>query len=71
MNQANQTNQAEQTRDEAIEQFNDRMSNACTQADRDEATRLLAGRLCSMADAQRLCRDWMTQQRQAAREAQQ
>ena len=47
--------QAEQTRDEAIEQFNERMSNACTDADRAEATRLLAGRLCSMADALRLC----------------
>ena len=47
------------------------MSNACTQADRDEATRLLAGRLCSMADALRLYRDWMAQQDQAAREARQ
>ncbi len=67
----NTTTQAEQTRDEAIEQFNERMSNACTQADRDHATRLLAQRLCSMADAQRLCRDWMAQQDQAAREARQ
>jgi carboxypeptidase C (cathepsin A) len=66
-----QVTQAEETREEAIEQFNERMSNACTQADRDEATRLLAGRLCSMADAQRLCRDWMAQQDQAAREARQ
>lgn len=57
--------QAEQTRDEAIEQFNERMSNAITAADREEATRLLAGRLCSMADAQRLCRDWMAQQQTA------
>lgn len=64
----NAATQAEQTRDEAIDQFNERMSNACTAADRAEATRLLAGRLCSMADAQRLCRDWMAQQQQAARE---
>lgn len=64
----NQATQAEQTRDEAIEQFNERMSNACTDADRAEATRLLAGRLCSMADALRLCQDWYSQQEQAARE---
>lgn len=57
----NQATQAEQTRDEAIEQFNENMSNACTDADRAEATRLLAGRLCSMADAQRLCQDWYAQ----------
>ena len=67
----NQATQAEQTRDEAIEQFNERMSNACTAADREHATLLLAQRLCSMTDAQRLCRDWMAQQEQAAREARQ
>ena len=65
------TTQAEQTRDEAIEQFNERMSNACTKADRDEAVRLLAGRLCSMADAMRLHEAWMAQQHQAAREMRQ
>ena len=63
--------QAEQTRDEAIEQFNERMSNACTDADRAEATRLLAGRLCSMADALRLGQDWHAQQGQGTREARQ
>ena len=63
--------QAEQTRDEAIEQFNEDMSNACTDADRKQATWALAERLCSMAEAQRLCRDWMAQQDQAAREVRQ
>lgn len=58
----NAATQAEQTRDEAIEQFHNNMSNAVTAADREEATRMLAGRLCSMADAQRLCRDWLAQQ---------
>lgn len=67
----NTTAEAEQIIDAAIEQFNEDMSNACTAADREEATRLLAGRLCSMADAQRLARDWMAQQREAAREVRQ
>lgn len=71
MSQATQATQAEQTRDEAIDQFNERMSNSCTAADREHATRLLAQRLCSMADARRLCRDWMAQQRAAAKEARQ
>jgi hypothetical protein len=63
--------QAELTRDQAIDQFNEDMSNACTKADRDEATSALAGRINSMADAQRLCGDWLAQQQQAAREARQ
>ena len=60
--------QAEQIRDEAIEQFNERMSNACGQADRDRATKLLAQSLGSAAAAQRLRQDWMAQQKAAAQE---
>lgn len=63
--------QAEQTRDEAIEQFNERMSNACTKADADEAVRLLAGRLCSMRDALSIYDAWAIQHSQTAREVRQ
>ena len=54
--------------DEAIESFNIDMSNSCDDGDRKFATGLLAKRLGDVERAERLRRDWMTQERQAARE---
>lgn len=62
------TNQAEQARDAAIEQFNDDMSNACGSFDRLLAEAKLSERIGSATEAHQLSRDWMVQQRQAARE---
>lgn len=60
--------QSELIRDEAIEQFNEDMSNACTLTDCVHATERLAVKVGKIAAA-RLYNDWMAQQNQAAREA--
>ena len=64
----NRSTQAEQARDEAIEQFNEEMSNACDNFDRLLAETKLSERIGSATEAHQLRRDWMAQQRQAARE---
>jgi hypothetical protein len=68
MNSATKTEWAD---DEAIERFNEDMSNSIDYSDRKFSTELLAKRLGDAARAERLCRDWMAQQRQAAREVRQ
>lgn len=66
----NQATQRELIIDEAIEQFNEDMSNACTTDDREHAVNFLATKVGHIA-ATRLFNDWMAQQEQAAREARQ
>ena len=57
------------TEDEAIDRFNEDMSNSICDGDRKFSTSLLANRLGDAERAERLRRDWMAQQRHAAREA--
>lgn len=59
------------TYDEAIDRFNEDMSNSCDDGDRKFSTSLLAQRIGDGTKAETLRRDWMAQQRQAAREARQ
>ena len=61
----------EWTEDEALERFNEDMSNSIDYGDRKFSTELLAKRLHDVERAERLSRDWMAQQRHAAREARQ
>lgn len=67
----NFSTKTEWTDDEAIERFNDDMSNSIDYGDRKFSTKLLADRIGDAERAERLCRDWMAQQRQAAREVRQ
>jgi hypothetical protein len=67
----NYSTKTEWTEGEALERFNEDMSNSIDYGDRKFSTELLAKRLGDAARAERLSRDWMTQQRQAAREARQ
>lgn len=51
------------TYDEALERFNEEMSNACCASDRKQATKQLAKIIGDAAKAERLRRDWMDQYR--------
>jgi hypothetical protein len=67
----NQSTQAEQARDDAIDQFNDEMSNACTNSDRSAALLRLAHMLGNGPEAGRLFTAWMLQHDQSLREVRQ
>jgi hypothetical protein len=56
------------TYDQALEQFNDDMSNSCCDGDRKFATQLLAKRIDDADKAERLRRDWMSQYRASMRD---
>lgn len=64
----NASTKTDWTYDEAIERFNEDMSNAIDYGDRKFATSLLATRIADTERADRLSRDWVAQQRQTARE---
>jgi hypothetical protein len=64
----NYSTKTEWTEDEAIERFNEDMSNSIDYGDRKFSTELLAKRLGDSERAERMCHDWMAQQRQVARE---
>jgi hypothetical protein len=53
------------TDDEAIERFNEDMSNSICDGDRKNATAWLAKRIDNPERAERLRRDWMAQHRQS------
>ena len=56
------------TYDQALERFNEDMSNSCCDGDRELATQLLAKRIDDAGKAERLRRDWMTQYRASMRD---
>ena len=56
------------THDQALERFNEDMSNALCDGDRKLATQWLAERIGDTDKAERLRRDWMAQYRASLRE---
>ena len=58
------------TYDQAVERFNEDMSNSICDGDRKMATKWLAERINNTDRAEVLCRDWMIQYRQSMRELQ-
>jgi hypothetical protein len=56
------------TYDQAVERFNEDMSNSICDGDRKMATQWLAERINDTDRAERLRRDWMIQYRQSMRE---
>jgi len=56
------------TYDQALERYNEDMSNSCCDGDRKFATQLLAKRIDDADKAERLRRDWMAQYRASMRE---
>ncbi len=56
------------TYDQAVEQFNEDMSNSICDGDRKMSTHWLAERINDAQRAERLRRDWMVQFRQSMRE---
>lgn len=56
------------TQQEAIERFNEDMSNCIYDEDRKMATQWLAERIGDAGKAERLRRDWMAQYRASMRE---
>ena len=56
------------TYDQALERFNDDMSNSCCDGDRKLATQWLAERIDDADKAERLRRDWMSQYRASMRD---
>jgi len=56
------------TYDQAVERFNEDMSNSICDGDRKMATQWLAERINDAERAERLRRDWMVQFRQSMRE---
>ena len=56
------------TYDQAVERFNEDMSNSICDGDRKNSTKWLAERINDTERAERLRRDWMIQFRQSMRE---
>jgi hypothetical protein len=56
------------TYDQAVERFNEDMSNSICDGDRKNSTKWLAERINDAERAERLRRDWMVQFRQSMRE---
>jgi hypothetical protein len=56
------------TYDQAVERFNEDMSNSICDSDRKNSTKWLAERINDAERAERLRRDWMMQFRQSMRE---
>lgn len=56
------------TYDEALERFNEDMSNSICDGDRKQATQWLAERIGDADKAEQFRRDWMTQYRDSMRQ---